>query len=426
MRTTLLSLLSIIVLTGVTPAEVSATTACTMDAKLCPDGVTYVGRDGNRNCEWQLCPGEKNECMPYLCNDGTTIDRCTPEGTTITYIAMPCLTHGGDIGTSAPFSDVPVTHANAEAIAYMKALGMIQGYTDGTFKPEATINRAECTKMMMKFTSHSWQETNDRGETYEQWLSHFSDVHLNDWYSSFLYQASRLGIVAGYPDSTFQPGRDVIFVEAAKMISVAIDPHDFTPPTSNPDDPWYKRFIVNLAMQNAIPTSINRFDQNITRGEMAEIIWRLKTGNTEKSSRTFEQLEQNALTETHGSVSTFHHINPAFSFQFPAGWRLSDDRGDMDIYITIPNTDTYIVLSYCDGECNGPLNECAVDGETRTTVPILGVKGCHFVYEGGREEWTKIGVPVNGTYFFTVRGTKDDLKNFWPLLAKIRSSLRME
>lgn len=33
--------------------------ACTMDAKLCPDGVTYVGRIGPK-CEFQACPGEKN------------------------------------------------------------------------------------------------------------------------------------------------------------------------------------------------------------------------------------------------------------------------------------------------------------------------------------------------------------------------------
>lgn len=32
--------------------------ACTMEAKLCPDGVTYVGRSGPK-CEFDKCPGEK-------------------------------------------------------------------------------------------------------------------------------------------------------------------------------------------------------------------------------------------------------------------------------------------------------------------------------------------------------------------------------
>lgn len=32
--------------------------ACTMEAKLCSDGVTYVGRSGP-NCEFEKCPGEE-------------------------------------------------------------------------------------------------------------------------------------------------------------------------------------------------------------------------------------------------------------------------------------------------------------------------------------------------------------------------------
>jgi hypothetical protein len=33
--------------------------ACTMDAKLCPDG-SSVGRDPQNNCEFRACPGEVN------------------------------------------------------------------------------------------------------------------------------------------------------------------------------------------------------------------------------------------------------------------------------------------------------------------------------------------------------------------------------
>lgn len=423
MRITLLSLLSIIVLTGIVPAKVSATTACTMDAKLCPDGVTYVGRDGNRNCEWQLCPGEKNQCMPYLCNDGTTIDRCTPEGTTITYIAMPCLTNGGDIGTSAPFSDVPVTHANAEAIAYMKALGMIQGYTDGTFKPEATINRAEFTAMITgrQFNSRETVDSCiDRTLSPSARTVFFRDIKRSDWFAKYICMAKERRIIDGYPDGTFKPGATITFVESAKILTTLFVGN------VGSDAVWYARYVGTMADAHAIPLSITRLDQPITRGELAEMIWRMKTANINKPSRSLDELETNTRVQTHGSVSTFHHINPAFSFQFPTGWTLSDDRGDRDIYIEKPNSNIQITLSYWDGD-SGPLTECAIDGAARTTVPILGVKGCRFVSEDGREEWTNIGVPVNGTYFFTVRGgTKDELKNVWPLLAKIRSSLRME
>ncbi len=46
----------------------------------------------------------------------------------------------------------------------------------------------------------------------------------------------------------------------------------------------------HLAKLKAIPTSILRFDQKITRGEMAEIVYRLKTGNNDKAGASYESL----------------------------------------------------------------------------------------------------------------------------------------
>lgn len=51
--------------------------------------------------------------------------------------------------TSAPFPDVDSTYVNADAIEYLKTQGVIQGYPDGTYKPAAEINRAEFTKIVM-------------------------------------------------------------------------------------------------------------------------------------------------------------------------------------------------------------------------------------------------------------------------------------
>ncbi|MEK7563157.1 MAG: S-layer homology domain-containing protein, partial [Patescibacteria group bacterium] len=48
----------------------------------------------------------------------------------------------------AAFSDVSSTHPNAEAIAYVKAEGIVSGYPDGTYRPNQTINRAEFVKFV--------------------------------------------------------------------------------------------------------------------------------------------------------------------------------------------------------------------------------------------------------------------------------------
>lgn len=74
-----------------------------MDAKLCPDGVTYVGRDGYNNCEWQQCPKEDGvNCSPYVCANGKTHPRCSEDGHIINYFAAPCHTDGGEATACTP------------------------------------------------------------------------------------------------------------------------------------------------------------------------------------------------------------------------------------------------------------------------------------------------------------------------------------
>ena len=53
---------------------------------------------------------------------------------------------------------------------------------------------------------------------------------------------------------------------------------------------WYAPYVHYLANRAAIPLTISSLDQMITRGQMAEIIFRLRTGNMDKPSRTAEVL----------------------------------------------------------------------------------------------------------------------------------------
>ncbi len=262
-------------------------TACTMDAKLCPDGVTYVGRDGNNNCEWQKCPGEEGvNCAPYVCANGTTHPRCSDDGHIINYFAEPCHMDGGEEG--APFTDVTAAHPNADAIFYVKAQGIVEGYADGTFKPNAVINRAEFTKIIVGASFEPGDA--DCGQTWgsERGMgSPFVDVRGSDWFSNPVCRAYMEGVVTGYGNGLFKPAAQINFVEAAKILALSFD---IAAPGMAQDDAWYKPYVTSLERANAIPTSITGLDQAITRGEMAEMIYRLKAGVAEKESQTYEGL----------------------------------------------------------------------------------------------------------------------------------------
>jgi len=255
--------------------------ACTMEAKLCPDGETYVGRTGP-NCEFETCPGASSapSCEPYRCVDGTTHPSCTEDGHVINYFAPPCMTHGGDAG---PFKDVGANHANANAIAYAKAEGIVEGYADGTFKPDAEINRAEFVKILMGSRDDDPKMCK---------IAPFPDIDQSAWYASDIHEARCDGLVGGYSDGTFRPATDINFAEAAKIIVKAfgLEASTTIPACETSDCPWYRDYVMILEAHAAIPVSIGSLDVKITRGEMAEMIWRLKAGVTDLQSKTYDEL----------------------------------------------------------------------------------------------------------------------------------------
>lgn len=184
----------------------------------------------------------------------------------------------------ASFPDVPSNHPNATAINYVQVQGIVQGYPDGTFRPDNTINRAEFAKIVMatRFSPDDIAACPHRpGRTGNIFPS---DVGADQWFSAYVCRAIESGIIRGYPDGTFRPDRAINFVEAAKILSTS----QISIELSEVADPWFANYVNAMASKAAIPSSITNFDQSITRGEMAEMIWRLKAEITDQPSKTYQ------------------------------------------------------------------------------------------------------------------------------------------
>ncbi len=93
------------------------------------------------------------------------------------------------------FSDVPNNHKYSEAIKYLKNNKIVNGYPDGSFKPEGTLNRAEAVKILLEGNNIS----TFRGET------QFPDVLESSWFYKYVTTAADLGIVKGYGPGDFKP-----------------------------------------------------------------------------------------------------------------------------------------------------------------------------------------------------------------------------
>jgi hypothetical protein len=124
---------------------------------------------------------------------------------------------------------------------------------------------------------------------------YFSDVSKDAWYAENICFAKTKNIVDGYPNGTFRPGAFINFAEAAKIISNVFS-MDIT--VYQQGEFWYRPYVQSLSDLHAIPTSIKRFGQILTRGEMAEIVYRLKVDSTHKSNMGFNQFRNSLYQRT--------------------------------------------------------------------------------------------------------------------------------
>ncbi|MFZ7131960.1 MAG: S-layer homology domain-containing protein [Eubacteriales bacterium] len=100
-----------------------------------------------------------------------------------------------------------------EAVATLMALGVVNGYPDGTYKPERTVTRAEMTKLLV--------EAQGYGDLAAGATSTFPDVQ-GTWAESYVGFAASMGIVQGYPDGTFRPSQPMTVDEAMTMVIRAL------------------------------------------------------------------------------------------------------------------------------------------------------------------------------------------------------------
>lgn len=109
------------------------------------------------------------------------------------------------------YPDVAFNKWYNNAISTLSNMGIICGYPDGTFRPDAPITRAELTKIAASFFSDPRVAA-----TYD---GRFSDVHGAEWYISYLMTALEEGLIEGYPDGSFRPNRPITRAETCTIVN---------------------------------------------------------------------------------------------------------------------------------------------------------------------------------------------------------------
>lgn len=163
---------------------------------------------------------------------------------------------------AANYSDMSnATDVVKNAVNKISALDIINGYEDGTYKPEATITRAEFAKIACIAAG-----LKDSGTALGNTTSTFSDVKSGEWYTGWISLANSKGFVKGYEDGTFKPNQTIAYQE---VVTVLMRMLGYTDQLAGP---WPIDYINQAAKLSVMDNVTFTGTAAATRGDVAVLV----------------------------------------------------------------------------------------------------------------------------------------------------------
>ena len=130
------------------------------------------------------------------------------------------------------FSDVNYSSDTGAAIKKMADAGYLKRYPDGTFKPDATITRAELTTVFNRVFGY---------EDVKEGIVDFADnSNPNAWYYNAVRIAQSNGYINGFEDNTFRPQNNFTREQTCVVIALAakLENKEIQPEILDAVSPW--------------------------------------------------------------------------------------------------------------------------------------------------------------------------------------------
>ena len=212
------------------------------------------------------------------------------------------------VPTFAAFTDLPEDANSYEAVNVLNKLGVINGYDDGSFKPNNNVTRAEFTAMLLR--------TRGMGNVGSTSLENppFPDVTTPDvsWAIANIRTARELGIINGYDDGTFKPNNNVSYEEAVKMIVCALGYGEMGAEGAF----WYSKYLMTATSLGFLEGAGGAVATPATRATIASMLYNcLEVKLAENNAITDKTILENdlKLTKNVGYISS----NPEISLSKP-------------------------------------------------------------------------------------------------------------
>ncbi len=160
------------------------------------------------------------------------------------------------------FSDIDKNSNVGKAVSEMQQRGYIQGFGDGTFRPDATLTRAEFVTIINKMYGYSVKAENI-----------FTDVRESDWFYGDVLAGFQAGYIKGMGDGRFAPNEAVTREQVCVMLNSILNVGDtyFMPEITDKVSDWARESVEKLVANYLFVLENGgkfRATQPITRGEV--------------------------------------------------------------------------------------------------------------------------------------------------------------
>ncbi len=198
----------------------------------------------------------------------------------------------GEKGGSEKFADV--TDENMlDSLKLLNSLGILNGYDDGSYRPEETVTRAGYITAVAKLINAE----NGGGYTY------FEDVAKEAWYTPYVNAGVENGLVTGASDGLFYPDRIVSYKEAVKILVTALGYGNYAETTGG-----YPVGYLSIAGELKLGKNVK--DGDITRGDMVNLLANAFETRVMEQSSFGENI---VYDKTVNALKYYHKINTVTS-----------------------------------------------------------------------------------------------------------------
>lgn len=198
----------------------------------------------------------------------------------------------------ASFKDLKTTDYFYNDILNLQQRGVIQGFADGTFRPNAEVTRGQAAKILAGALGLDTVNVTDPG---------FKDIPKTHQYYGAIAALANAGIISGYEDKTFRQGEPILRNHMAKMIAngFKLVTLEGTAPFSDVRKD-YAQYIAAL-YDNKVTTGKTATTfagaSNVTRGQLATFVVRAENVQaTEEVTFTIDEVTGNTIKTSTGEL----------------------------------------------------------------------------------------------------------------------------